>query len=168
MVIKSKSTPTVVPFPAKDKEATAPKAFEQIWGKAIQRHGYAAIPAIMIRAQHRLGVNPTQFCILVQLIEHWRVKDRAPFPTKQQLADRIGVSQSTIQQNIRQLEQAGLLKREQHKTASGDWGANTYLLDGLVAKLTALEPEFEEARKKRTAIRRRVETPKGRRPSTES
>jgi DNA-binding MarR family transcriptional regulator len=65
----------------------------------------------MVRAQHRLGVNPTQFCILIQLLEHWRTRERAPFPTKQQLADRIGVSQSTIQQNMQQLEKAGLVKR---------------------------------------------------------
>ena len=116
-----------------------------------------------MRAQHRLGVNPTQFCILIQLLEHWRTRERAPFPSKQQLADRIGVSQSTVQQNIRALEKAGLVRREQRKTAQGDWGANTYHLDGLVARLQALEPEFEEEKKKRLAARRRVETPKGKR-----
>jgi predicted transcriptional regulator len=118
---------------------------------------------IMVRAQHRLGVNPTQFCILIQLLEHWRTRERAPFPTKQQLADRIGVSQSTIQQNMQQLEKAGLVKRVKHKTASGDWGANTYHLDGLVARLEAIEPEFEEEKEQRKAARRRVETPKGKR-----
>jgi hypothetical protein len=51
---------------------------------------------LTVRAQHRLGVNPTQFCILIQLLEHWRTRERVPFPTKQQLADSIGVSQSTI------------------------------------------------------------------------
>jgi DNA-binding transcriptional MocR family regulator len=117
----------------------------------------------MVRAQHRLGVNPTQFCILIQLLEHWRTRERAPFPTKQQLADRIGVSQSTIQQNMQQLEKAGLVKRVKHKTASGDWGANTYHLDGLVARLEAIEPEFEEEKEQRKAARRRVETPKGKR-----
>ncbi len=100
-------------------------AFEKLWGKRIQNHGFAAIPTIMVRAQHRLGVNPTQFCILVQLLEYWRTKERAPFPTKQQLADRIGVSQSTIQLNMRELEKACLVKRQGHRTSSGDWGANT-------------------------------------------
>jgi hypothetical protein len=166
---ETKPTATVVPFAtpalaaAPEKAESAPKAFEKLWGKAIGRHGYAAIPAIMVRAQHRLGVNPTQFCILVQLLEYWRTKDRAPFPTKQQLADRIGVGQSTIQQNMRALEQAGLIKREQHKTTSGDWGANTYHLDGLVAKLIAIEPDFQEEKVKREALRRRAETPKGKR-----
>lgn len=152
---------TIVAFPA--TQAAPPRNFEQLWGKAVQRHGYAAVPTIMLRSQRRLGVNPTQFCLLLQLIEHWRTRDKAPFPTKQQLADRIGVSQSTIQQNMRELEKAGLVRREGHKTASGDWGANTYHLDGLVAKLIEIEPEFEEEKQKRLAARRRVETPKGKR-----
>ena len=157
--------PNVVAFPG--PAAEEPSSFGALWGKRIQKHGYAAIPVIMVRSQHRLGVNPTQFCILIQLLEYWRTRARAPFPTKQQLADRIGVSQSTIQQNMRELEKAGLVKRVKHKTASGDWGANTYLLDGLVARLEALEPEFDEEKTKRLAERRRVETPKGRRTPAE-
>jgi len=140
--------PNVVAFPTPLEMPTS-SAFEKLWGKRIQNHGFAAIPTIMVRAQHRLGVNPTQFCILVQLLEYWRTKERAPFPTKQQLADRIGVSQSTIQLNMRELEKAGLVKRQGHRTSSGDWGANTYYLDGLVARLAALEPEFEEEKQKR-------------------
>lgn len=154
--------PNVVAFPA-PSDSPSSTAFEKLWGKRIRNHGFAAIPTIMVRAQHRLGVNPTQFCILIQLLEHWRTKERAPFPTKQQLADRIGVSQSTIQQNVRELEKAGLVKRQGHRTASGDWGANTYHLDGLVARLAALEPEFAEEKTKRQAARRRLETPKGKR-----
>jgi len=44
------------------------------------------------------------------------------------------------------------------------WGPpHTYHLDGLVARLAALEPEFEEEKQKRGAARQRVETPKGKR-----
>lgn len=64
---------------------------------------------------------------------------------------------------MRELEKAGLVKRQGHRTSSGDWGANTYYLDGLVARLAALEPEFEEEKQKRGAARQRVETPKGKR-----
>jgi hypothetical protein len=153
----------VVPFPNTQATKSAPGSFERLWGKALTKYGYAAIPSIMVRAQHRLGVTPTQFCILVQLIEHWRSPDRPPFPSKQQLADRLGVRKATIKHNMAQLEKAGLIQRKQYKTASGDWGANTYFLDGLVARLRALEPDFAEERQKREAARRRVETPKGRR-----
>jgi hypothetical protein len=151
--------PTVVPFPK--SSVPTPPNFERLWGKKVKAVGYAAIPSILIRAQRRLGLNPTQFCILVQLLEYWRSPERAPFPTKQQLSDRIGVKPSTIKTNMRQLEQAGFIHREQHKTSAGDWGANTYHLDGLVAKIQALEPEFAEEKRKRAAASKRVVTPKG-------
>lgn len=154
---------TVVPFPANTEDNT-PTAFEKIWGKKVKTHGYAAIPSIMVRAQRRLGINTTQFCILVQLLEYLRSPDRAPFPTKQQLADRIGIKPSTIKANMQILEKAGFIERVQRKTPAGDWGANTYVLDGLIAKIKALEPDFAKEREEREEARKKAETPRGRRP----
>jgi hypothetical protein len=65
---------------------------------------------------------------------------------------------------MKALEQAGLIQRVQHKTAAGDWGANTYHLDGLIQRIKDLEPDFALEKKKRQAERKRVETPKGKRP----
>ena len=153
---------TVVAFPAKTAEAV-PNNFEKIWGKKVKAHGYAAIPTILIRSQHRLGINSTQFCLLIHLLDLYWSKDRPPFPTKQQLADRIGIKISSIKPNMKALEKGGLIERVQHKTSSGDWGANTYLLDGLIARIQAMEPEFTEEKKKRVSERKRVETPVGKR-----
>lgn len=152
----------IVAFPEKDPSGQ-PTSLEKIWGKKVKSHGYAAIPTILLRSQHRLGINSTQFCLLIQLLDLYWSPDRPPFPTKQQLADRIGIKVSSIKPNMRALEDAGLIRREQHKTAAGDWGANTYRLDGLIAKIQELEPDFAEEKKKREAARRRVETPKGKR-----
>lgn len=154
---------TVVPFPIKATDG-APNNFEKIWGKKVKAHGYAAIPTILIRCQHRLGINSTQFCLLMHLLDLYWSKDRPPFPTKQQLADRIGIKMSSIKPNMKALEKAGLIHREQNKTSAGDWGANTYHLDGLIAKIQTMEPEFAEEKRKRVAERKRVETPKGKRP----
>lgn len=153
----------VVPFPAKTQD-NDPGSFEKIWGKKVRTHGYAAIPSIMVRAQHRLGINPTQFCILVQLLEYMRAPGRNPFPTKQQLADRIGIKASTIKANMQVLEKAGFIERVQHKTPAGDWGANTYVLDGLIARIRALEPDFTREREEREEARKKAETPRGKRP----
>ncbi len=153
---------TVVPFPAPVEE-TPSGNFEKIWGKKVKLHGYAAVPSIMVRAQRRLGINTTQFCILVQLIEYLRIPGRDPFPTKQQLADRIGIKASTVKANMQTLEKAGFIKREQHKTSQGDWGANTYVLDGLIAKIQALEPDFAKERVEREEARKKAETPRGKR-----
>ena len=157
-----KTLNTVVAFPRSSDDSTS-TPFEKIWGKKVQAHGYAAIPSIMIRSQRRLGVNTTQFCILVQLLEYLRSPDRSPFPTKQQLADRIGIKSATIKANMQALEKAGLIERVQRKTPAGDWGANTYHLDGLITKIKALEPDFAKEREEKDQARKKAETPRGRR-----
>jgi hypothetical protein len=68
-----------------------------------------------------------------------------------------------IQNNIRQLEQAGLMRRQQRKTASGDWNSNIYHLDGLVERVGKMEPDFAEAKEKKRQANRHAETPVGKR-----
>ena len=80
----------------------------------------------------RLGISASA---LLGSIHPALTPSRPPFPSKRDLADRIGVkSTKTIQNNIRQLEDAGLIRREQRKTASGDWKRNICHFDGLTAK----------------------------------
>ena len=136
---------------------------ERIWGRSVVRHGYTGIPSILIQAQSRLGVTPIQMNIIVQLLDYWRDPERPPFPTKKALADRMNVTAKTIQNNMRALEKAGLIQREQRKTASGDWNSNIYHLDGLVERIQKMEPDFKEAKEKRLDAKRRAETPVGRR-----
>ena len=117
----------------------------------------------MIQAQRRLGINPTQMNIIVQLLDYWHEPTRKPFPSKAELAKRIGVTDKTIQNNVRALEKAGLIVREMRRTAAGDWNSNIYHLDGLVEKVRALEPEFAEEKRKRKEARAALKTPVGRR-----
>lgn len=155
---KSENKVVQLPTAKKNKSST-----ERIWGKAVYGHGYAGIPSILIKGQSRLGVTTTQFNILIQLLDYWQEPSRIPFPTKKDIADRIGITPKTVQNNIRELEQAGLIKRIIRKTSSGDFNSNQYDLSGLVEKVKALEPDFTEARNKRQAAKKRAETPKGRR-----
>ncbi len=144
-------------------EARKPSSTERIWGKAVMAHGYTGVPSILIQAQSRLGITPLQMNIIIQLLDYWRDPDRRPFPTKKEIASRIKVSGKTIQNNIRQLEKAGLIRREMRRTASGDWNSNVYHLDGLVERIQKLEPDFQEAKERRREAKRRAETPVGRR-----
>jgi hypothetical protein len=158
------TSPTVVDFPKKPAKAVS--SHERIWGKLVLSHGYTALPSILIQAQSRLGITPLQFNILAQLLDYWRDPARAPFPSKADLADRIGCKPKTIQTNIRALERVGLVARELRRTAAGDWNSNVYHLTGLVDRLQKLEPEFAEARDKKKEAwqaQKRAETPKHRR-----
>ena len=41
---------------------------KMIFGEDIMSHGYTAVPGISVRAKARLGLNPTQFNVLIQVL----------------------------------------------------------------------------------------------------
>ena len=135
----------VVEFPT-TKPARKPSSTEAIWGKAVAAHGYAGVPSILIRAQGRLGLSPMQFSIVVQLLEYWHEPSRRPFPSKRDLAERMGVTEKAIQLNMAALEKVKIIRRELRRTPAGDWDSNIYHLDGLVERVQALEPDFAKER----------------------
>ncbi len=130
----------------------------KIFGAKVMDHGYTAVPNILVRAQSRIGISTTQFNIIVQLLSYWIDPDQPPFPRKKDLANRMGINPVTLRKNIAALEQVGLIEREQRFTAAGDYGSNTYKLDGLVAKLKELAPDFDAEREERRKARKKVET----------
>jgi DNA-binding transcriptional regulator YhcF (GntR family) len=135
---------------------------ERIFGSKVLSHGYTGIPNILLRGQKRLGISATQFNIIAQLLSYWIDPNRPPFPSKRDLAGRIGITEQTLRINIKALEEQGLVVREQRVSAFGDFSSNTYLLDGLVKKLSELEPDFEEERKERQEARALTEKPNAR------
>ena len=145
-----------------DTEQARKSSTEKIYGPRVMSHGYTAVPNILVRAQSRLGINTTQFNIIVQLLSYWMRPDNPPFPSKKDLAVRMGITPATVRINIKALEEAGLIEREQQVTVHGDYGSNIYRLDGLVAKLKALVPDFDEEREERRTAREKTETPNAR------
>lgn len=141
------------------KGKSAPSQAERRWGKAVIERGFCIIPSLLLRAQSRLGLNPTQLAILIQLCEHWWQEDNKPHPGKKRLADRLGIGPRQIQRYIAELEEAGLVKRVERHAPHGGKQTNTYDLSGLVEKLKEIEPEFrqveDEARQARRAVAQR-------------
>ena len=145
------------------RKPPAPKSStERIFGTKVVSHGYTALPNILLRAQKRLGITTTQFNIIAQLLSYWIDPARPPFPSKRDLSQRMGITPQTLRINIAALEERGLIRREQWKTAAGDYGSNRYHLDGLVKKLKQLEPDFDQERKERQEARALTETPNAR------
>ncbi|WP_435170411.1 helix-turn-helix domain-containing protein [Falsirhodobacter sp. 1013] len=142
--------------PAKGGKKTE-SSTTRIFGAKVMEHGYTALPNILLRAQNKLEITTTQFNILAQLLSYWIDPKRPPFPSKKELAGRMGITSDTLRINVAKLENMGLIQREQRKTASGDYGSNTYLLDGLVRKLNKLEVKFDEERKEKERLRSTVE-----------
>lgn len=88
MAKSTTSTPKTrtTPKPSPPKSST-----ERIFGAKVLSHGYTGIPNILLRGQKRLGINATQLNIIVQLLSYWINPERPPFPSKRELAGRIGM-----------------------------------------------------------------------------
>jgi predicted transcriptional regulator len=142
----------VVPLrPSKDGRAS-----EKKWGKKVIDLGFCIVPSLLLRAQHRLGLNPTQLAILLQLCDFWWDEARKPHPGKKLLAQRLGIGERQVQRYIAELEQAGLVQRIERRAAHGGKMTNHYDLSGLVNRLKELEPEFRKVEDQAKAARRAV------------
>lgn len=147
---------------SKAKQPLQKSSTERIFGTKVLAHGYTGLPNILLRGQQRLGINATQFNIIAQLLSYWIHPERPPFPSKRELAKRIGITEQTLRINIKALEDRGLVNREQRITSFGDFGSNNYRLDGLVKKLQDLVPDFDEEREERNNARTLTEMPNAR------
>ena len=135
------------------------KTTEKKWGKKVVALGFCIVPSLLLKAQRRIGLNPTQLAVLVQLLDHWWDKERRPFPGKKLLAERLGLSPRQVQRHIADLEQAGLVQRTARVGAHGGKLSNEYDLSGLVKRLKTLEPEFRRVEEQAEAARREVSRP---------
>lgn len=130
-------------LPAK---ATSSRVADEKWGKEVMKVGFCLIPSLLLRCQQRLGLNPTQLAVLLQLADFWWEASRKPYPSKQTLADRLGLSTRQVQRYMAELEQAGLLTRIVRSANDNSKLSNEYDLSGLVKKLNELAPEVLKAK----------------------
>lgn len=146
--------------PAEENPAPAAKASKKAsaekWGQAVMDLGFCVVPSLLLRAQRRLNLNPTQLAVLLQLCDFWWDKERKPFPSKETLSQRLSLSERQIQRYIAELEREGLVQRIERRASNGGKLSNTYDLSGLVKKLQALEPDFREAEETARAARKAV------------
>jgi len=115
------------------------------------------VPSILFWAQGRLGLSTEQFTILMQLADIWWDAGEAPFPTKQLLADRIGMGARQVQRHLTALEDGDFIKRIERFRGPKNQIANGYEMRGLVRKLTTLEPEFRKMIEAKKTRRKKIE-----------
>ncbi len=141
--------------------AKATKASEKKWGKEAMDLGFCIIPSLLLKAQRRLGLNPTQLAVLMHLADFWWEAERRPYPSKKTLSERLNLGERQIQRYIAELEAAGLVQRIERTAAHRGKLSNQYDLSGLVAKLKELAPEFQEVEDEVKTKRRDVARPGG-------
>ena len=144
--------------PARPEEEVAKtrRSANAKWGDSVMASGFVIVPAILLRAQRRLGLSRTQLAVLLHLTDWWMEADKKPWSSKEHLSQPIGISERQLQRQVAQLESAGLVKRVERMSNRGK-RPNGYDLTGLVRRLNELAPEFQEA----SAARRKVEKPGG-------
>lgn len=138
--------------PVLDKSTNAEK-----WPKSTMALGYANIPTLLFWGQARLGLSSEELNVLLQLISHWWSNEKHPHPSKDSIAERMGKSSRMVQRYIGSLEKAGFIKRTSRYKLNKGQETNSYDLKGLVKKLEAIAPEFEEQKLKTKRQRAKVE-----------
>ncbi|WP_226635879.1 helix-turn-helix domain-containing protein [Brevundimonas poindexterae] len=144
-------------------KADTRKASEKKYGKPVMDLGFCIVPSLLMQAQARLGINPVQFNIIMHLADIWWDAAHRPWPKKQLLAERMGMSERQVQRQIAELEDAGLVTRIGRTRPGRGKTSNEYDLSGLVKRLRALEPEFTDMKQEIQKRRRAVAQPKHRR-----
>lgn len=138
--------------PAKAKSS---RVADEKWGKEVMKAGFCLIPSLLLRCQQRLGLNPTQLAVLLQLADFWWEASRKPYPSKQTLSDRLGLGPRQIQRYMAELEDAGLLTRIVRSADDKGKLSNEYDLSGLVEKLKTLAPEVLKAKEDNKQVTRK-------------
>ena len=144
--------PNPKPVADKDEGTTVPpdrkskRSLDAKFGAQVASHGFTTVPNLLLEMQAKLEVSPTEFNLLIHLVQHWWEADKAPFPKIETLARRLGKSERMVLRYLDGLEKAGLIKREHRYRGKKQQTASAYHLTGLVAKLLALEPEMKKAK----------------------
>lgn len=150
----------VIPLHAPQPQKVV-KVADAKWGAAVMQAGYCMIPSLLLRAQNRLKLTSTQLAVLLQLCDFWWEEARKPYPSKETLATRMGMTARQVQRHLAALESKNMIQRvARFDTSNGGRGTNIYDLSGLVAQLQAIEPDFrkveEGVKQSRRSVLRRT------------
>lgn len=137
----------------------AGKTSEKKWGKPVLALGFCLVPSLLLRAQQRLRLSPTQLAVLMHLADYWWDVNRKPYPSKKTLGDRLGLSARQVQRHIADLEEMGYVERVERRAVNRGKLSNEYDLSGLVKRLAELEPDFREVEDDVKSRRRAVARP---------
>ena len=115
------------------------------YGQHVIDRGFTIIPSTLFECQERLKLNGQQLALLCHLLAAWWAPESMPWPSKETLSKRMGISPKQVQRHMRDMEQLGLLQRKARFRSRGTQTSNLYDLSGLVSRLQQLASELDEA-----------------------
>ncbi len=149
--------PAEVSEPVPPTKPDSDKTLRQKWRTSLDT-GWTVIPSALIRGLPLLHIGAGELAVLIILIDYWWAPDNPPWPSKKALAERLSVSQKTIQRHLAALQQERLIVSEARHRAGGGQTSNRYDLSPLVTKLEGIaaamkKADAEAAKVKRAATR---------------
>jgi hypothetical protein len=141
-------------MPSDQSKSASLRENEKKWGVETMALGYTIIPNVLIERMNSLGLDGRDLAILLAIIQHWWKKEGLPFPSKQRIANSVGLHARNVQKRIERMEADSLIERRQRRARGrGTKGSDTniYNFDGLVAALKPFVQEAAEERQKRRA-----------------
>jgi len=145
-----------------DSSVTA--AMAQKWGAGVvEASGFTQVPNYLIAANQFLvkeaRLSPTEFLVLMQLLQSWWRADQFPFPSKATLATRTGLSERQVQRALSGLENKAFLKRVDRLLERGGRSSNLYDLSGVVQFVQDAVQAFPGAFKRKVTQKRKEPRP---------
>lgn len=134
---------------------------ERKWTETLMRAGWTVLPSVILDRQKAFGLDALDINILLHLAKYWWFSENPPRPSKQAIAECIGVDKSTIRRRIARMENDGLISRQSRFDKKYGQQPNSYHFDGLIeaAKpyaeeaIAARDQQKDEAAKRRTRKR---------------
>ncbi|MCX2543095.1 helix-turn-helix domain-containing protein [Pseudomonas sp. Z5-35] len=136
---------------AKKPAPVESKEIEKRWGKDLVAAGWTAIPNVLFDCSQQLGLKHLHIVIILHLAGYWWQAGNDPYPTKETLAKKIGVTARTIQRSIAELEEMKFITRHARKSKLGGNLANRYSFDGIIEAATPYAKAIVDAREKQKA-----------------
>lgn len=123
--------------------------------------GWTVIPSALLKGLPRLHIGATDLATLICLIDYWWAPESQPWPSKRALAERLGVSQKTIQRSLKRLQDEKLIVSEARRSSLGGQTSNRYDLTPLVKRLEAIVADMKQAALDAEAAKRAATRPSG-------
>lgn len=153
--------PEEVAEPAPPSKPDTEKTLRQKWRTSLDT-GWTVIPAALIRGLPRLHIGTGELAVLIILIDYWWAPDDPPWPSKKALAERLSVSQKTIQRHLAVLQQEELIVSEARHRKGGGQTSNRYDLSPLATKLEVIAADMKKAEAEAAKLKRAATRPGGR------
>ena len=159
-VKKGRKVKPMAAMTKKEKEERL-KRNEEKWSKTLMDAGFLIIPNVIIERQQAIGLDSVDLNILLQIALHWWEAEKLPFPSKEKIAQCIGIDSSTVRRHIASMEKAGLICRQDRwNRKTNAQQSNWYCFDGLIEAAKPFAEEEIQLRKTRQEVRREKRTRK--------